>query len=217
MHHFNVFYDMLCHRYLSLNQLHPDAHTYEQLLTKAKEETICKWLKYMGMTGCPVSKESLHVKVGSISTVLQKKLQQTGKQHILSRTWIYKFLAWNPDLQLRRPTGLDPKHTQNFNCSVVMCHFQILNAFLKQPEIPWENIYNMDKKGIQLGSGRKLDNTKFLYSWDQHNWVKLQSADLELVTKIECVSANRLVLNLGIIFCGKNVLHDEYFEQDRIL
>jgi hypothetical protein len=100
---------------------------------------------------------------------------------------------------------------------VVERHFQLLGDFLKKHEITWENVYNMDEKGIQLGGGRKLDNTKYLYSRDQRNRVKLQSANLELVTMIECVGADRSILKPGFVFCGKHVLHDEYFEEDGIL
>ena len=75
----------------------------------------------------------------------------------------------------------------------------------------------MDEKGIQLGGGRKLDNTKFLYSRAQCNHVKLQNADLELVTTIECVGADRSILKPGFVFCGKHVLYDGYFEEEGIL
>jgi hypothetical protein len=112
VHHFGVPYDTLRCQYLRLNQSRSDAHIHEQLLTKAEEETICKWLKYMGMTSHPISKETLHVKVGNISTVLQEKCQQTGELQIPSRKWIYKFLDRQPDLQLKRPTSLDPKRTE---------------------------------------------------------------------------------------------------------
>ena len=75
----------------------------------------------------------------------------------------------------------------------------------------------MDEKGIQLGGGRKLDNTRFLYARAQRNHVKLQSADLELVTTIECVGSDGSILKPGFIFCGKHTLHDGYFEEEGIL
>ena len=59
--------------------------------------------------------------------------------------------------------GLKLKPTQSFNCPVVTCHFQLLGDFLSLHNIPWENIYNMDEKGIQVGCGGK-DNTKYLYA-----------------------------------------------------
>ena len=75
----------------------------------------------------------------------------------------------------------------------------------------------MDEKGIQLGGGRKLDNTRYLYSREQRNRVKLQSPDLELVTTIECIGADGSILKPGFVFCGKQVLHDEYFDEEGVL
>jgi hypothetical protein len=183
----------------------------------AEEETVCTWIKYMGMTGHPIAKELLHVKIADISALLQEKQTLTGKCHLPSRNWIYFFLAQHPKLELKRPTGLNPKCTQCFNPTVVKQHFQLLGDFLTQHNIPWENVYNMDEKGIQLGGSRKLDNTRYLYFQNQQNRVKLQSADLELVMTIECIAADGFILKPGFVFCGKHTLHDGYFEEEGIL
>ena len=89
--------------------------------------------------------------------------------------------------------------------------------FLTDYDIPWDHIYNMDKKGIQLSRGRKMDNTKFLYSQAQNTRVVIQSASLELVTVIECIGALGSHLKSVFIFCGKNVLQDGYFEEEGVL
>ncbi|EDR03047.1 uncharacterized protein LACBIDRAFT_307607 [Laccaria bicolor S238N-H82] len=49
--------------------------------------------------------------------------------------------------------GLDPKRAQAFNYTALNDHFVKLEKVIKDNDIPWENIYNMDKKGIQLGGG----------------------------------------------------------------
>jgi hypothetical protein len=215
--HFKVSYPTLRRRHLGLTLSRSEAHIDQQLLTDVEEKVVCKWAKYMGMTGHPISKDSLRVKVGDISSVLQEKRRQTGIQHLPARNWVYDFLARNAELKLKRPSGLDPKRAQNFNPTVVKRHFELLREFLNAHDIPWENVYNMDEKGIQLGGGRKLDSTKFLYNRGQRNHVKLQSADLELVTTIECIGADGSLLMPGFVFCGKQVLHDEYFEDEGVL
>jgi hypothetical protein len=48
-------------------------HINQQLLNKVEEETICKWVRYMGMTGHPFSKESLRAKVAEISSIIREK------------------------------------------------------------------------------------------------------------------------------------------------
>jgi hypothetical protein len=37
----------------------------------------------------------------------------------------------------------------------VNAYFEQLQKVLDEHEIPWENLYNMDEIGIQLGGGRK--------------------------------------------------------------
>jgi uncharacterized protein (DUF111 family) len=34
-------------------------------------------------------------------------------------------------------------------------YFQKLKAIIEEKKIPWHDVYNMDKKGIQLGGRRK--------------------------------------------------------------
>ena len=105
----------------------------------------------------------------------------------------------------------------NFNPNVVGRHFQILGELLKQFDVPLENMYNMDEKGIQLGGGWKLDGTWYLYVKDQGICLKTQNSNLELVTTIKCVAANGSNIKPGFVFSGKNTLHKEYFEEDGIM
>ena len=104
-----------------------------------------------------------------------------------------------------------------FNFTVINHHFKLLDDFLKVHDIPWENVYNMDRKGIQLGEGRKGDNTKYLYAQSLRVQVKIQCANLELVTIIECVCTDGLNLWPGTMFSEKDVLREEYFEEKDIL
>jgi hypothetical protein len=68
--HFNVPYGTLRRRHLELAEPRSKAHIKEQLLMVAEEQTVCKWVKYMGLTGHPISKEALRVKVAEVSFIL---------------------------------------------------------------------------------------------------------------------------------------------------
>lgn len=116
------------------------------------------------MTGHPLSKRNLRAKVSELSEKLKAKKKLSGKDKGPSKTWVKDFLACHPELKLGCPTGIDPKWMQMFNYTTVNHHFKLLDDFLKSENIPWDNVYNMDKKGIQLGGGRKCDNTKYLFS-----------------------------------------------------
>ena len=53
-----------------------------------------------------------------------------------------------PELVLGRPSSLNPKHARTFNSTTVEHHFELLENFIQKHDIPWENVYNMDEKGI---------------------------------------------------------------------
>ncbi|KAJ3989521.1 hypothetical protein F5890DRAFT_1400939, partial [Lentinula detonsa] len=59
---------------------------------------------------------------------------------------------------------------------------------LTKHNIPWENIYNMDEKGVQLGGGQKNSGWKYFFSrevtkrYRQHSLgVEITSADRKTV------------------------------------
>jgi hypothetical protein len=189
----------------------------KQLLNEVQEQTLCKWIRYMGRIGYPLSKHNLCAKVADLSSLLQERMKKEGKKLLPSRNWVNKFLSWHPDIMLKRLTGVDAQCARSFNPVVIARHFQLLADTMKKVDAPWENVYNMDKKGIQVGRGRKLDNTKFLYTEGQCVCMKVQNANLELITAIECVAVDGSNLKPGFIFSGKNVLHEGYFEEDSML
>jgi hypothetical protein len=133
-------------------------------------------------------------------TIAPKVFDLCGKHP--SKGWVSRFLGRHHDLVLGRPSGLDPKRAQAFNFTTCDHHFKLLGAFLAEHNVPWENVYNMDEKGIQLGGGRKGNREKLFFSQDQKARLKIQSANLELVTVIECISADGSSTPPGFVFPG---------------
>jgi len=66
--------------------------------------------------------------------------------------------------------------------------------------IPAENIYNMDKKGIQLGIGQKV---KAFIDHDQKDVYSVKDNNHELITVIKMVSADGSCLQPSVIYQGK--------------
>ncbi|THU89461.1 hypothetical protein K435DRAFT_821393 [Dendrothele bispora CBS 962.96] len=69
-------------------------------------------------------------------------------------------------------------------------HFSLLKSTMEEKDIPWDNIYNMDKKGIQLRGGQKGAQIKYFFNVDDKMMYRLQSDDLEVMTIIDCVCAD---------------------------
>jgi hypothetical protein len=81
-----------------------------------------------------------------------------------------------------------------------MEYFEILQKIIEDNQIPPENIYNMDEKGIQMGVGKR---TLVLVDWDQKTVQQVEDGNRKLVTVIKCVSADGSVLHPSVIYKGK--------------
>ena len=167
-----------------------EARAKQQLLTPAQEDALLEWIQFLGVTGRPLSKH----------TICPYVYDLCGR-YLLSK-WLMQFLKRHSDIKLRWPSGLDLKRAQAFNYTAVKDFFEMLQVTLIKHDIPWENVYNMDEKGIQLGGGQKSDGWKFFFSCDDCQRYQIKGGSLELVTVIECVCADGTDLLPGFIFSG---------------
>jgi len=85
---------------------------------------------------------------------------------------------------------LDPKRAQAFTTETIDHFFDLLDEVIFTYDIPTENIYNTDEKGVQLGGGRRASTTQRIFHKDDKNRYILKEDSLLLVTIIEAVSAD---------------------------
>jgi hypothetical protein len=130
-----------------------------------------------------------------------------------SRNWVYSFLKRHPSVGFSTSSGLDPKRAKAFNEPVVGRFFDKLAELVEKHDIPIENVYNMDEKGVQRGGGKKASRRKYLYSRKQKAKYKHRSANLELITIIEAVCADGTKLKPGFVFSG-TARCPEWFDYD---
>lgn len=83
-----------------------------------------------------------------------------------------------------------------------------------------KNIYNYDEKGNQIGGGRKrMGKRYYIPRWARAKY-KQRDDNLEIVTVIECCSADGVLLKPHFIFHGGKHTEDgaiyeyEWFEED---
>lgn len=96
-------------------------------------------------------------------------------------------------------TGLEQCRARALNEHVVREYFNILNELITKYNIPPENIYNMDEKGILLGVGKR---TAAFVDRDQKTLYQVEDGNRELVTVIECISADGEALTPCVIYKG---------------
>jgi hypothetical protein len=85
------------------------------------------------------------------------------------------------------------------NPTTVAAFFDILKEVLHKYNIPVENIYNMDEKGVQLGVGQWV---YALVQRSQETVNQIEDRNRELVTIIEAVCADGSVIPLSVVFKG---------------
>ncbi|KAH7098606.1 hypothetical protein BKA62DRAFT_622375 [Auriculariales sp. MPI-PUGE-AT-0066] len=157
------------------------AHANQQILSPLEERALVDWAIWNAAFGRPFDKNTARHRVYIMTSGAKKPGQK----------WFNKFLArHNTELKLCRAYGLDPKRAKNFTKEAVLTHFRNLAYITNKYNIPPENWYNSDEKGVQMGGGRNSDPRKFIFSKADLRKYWLKSDNLELVTIIETTCAD---------------------------
>lgn len=108
-------------------------------------------------------------------------------------------MACHLDLKMRWSWSLEKCCANNANPATISRFYDIYEEVVKEYNIPTENIYNMDEKGIQLGVGKRVAS---IIDHDQKEVYNIEDGNRELVTVIETVCADGNALPPSVIFRG---------------
>lgn len=78
----------------------------------------------------------------------------------------------------------------------------MIEQIITEYNIPPENIYNMDEKGVQLGVGGSVAG---IVDRDMRTVYNIENGNREHVTIIETICADGSVLPPSVIFQGKRI------------
>jgi hypothetical protein len=121
-----------------------EAHEDEQLLSVAEEEVLMKWIKVQGQCGVPMTYTTVAQYAGEIAEMA------------IGGSWLKCFFHhYHPDLKVKMTVPLEKACAKALNRTAVNKFYGILEGIIKEYSILPKNIYNMDKKGIQLGIGAR--------------------------------------------------------------
>lgn len=166
-----------------------ESHASQQKLSPSQEAVLTEWIKVLGRRGIPLTYQAIAEYAAKI--VCEPVLVN----------WARSFKKRHPDLKARWSTGLESCCAQCLNRPLVNEYFDILEEVITEYNIPVENIYNMDEKGIQMGIGKR---TMVLVDRDQKGAAyHIEDGNWELVTVIETVCADGTALHPSVIFKGK--------------
>jgi hypothetical protein len=164
-----------------------EAHLHERALSFGEEDALVKWVSEMGRRGIP-----LHA-----TAVAQHASVISGR--VMGERWVYRFRARHPELKVKWSTGLEQCRAQSLNSTAVSGFYDNLEDLVEKYNIPEENIYNMDEKGIQLGMGKRV---LAFVDRDQKTVHQVEDGNRELVTVIECVCADGTAIPPSVVFKG---------------
>lgn len=130
------------------------ASAKRQLLTPEQEQSLVEWIKHQASMGLLLDRKELDAQASILA----------GRQ--VGPSWNKRFMKHHPDLLAVKGAQLDPKHAKNFHETVINHYFDMLEALHAHfPDcILAKHIWNMDKKGLQLGGGQKNLDKKFFHA-----------------------------------------------------
>jgi hypothetical protein len=119
--------------------------------------------------------------------------------HTIGESWVRHFKAHHPELKVKWSSTLEKCQAASLNPTLVSEYYDILEDTIKSYNIPAENIYNMDEKGIQLGIGQRV---KAFIDCDQTDVYSVEDGNCELVTMVETISADGWSMHPSTIYQG---------------
>jgi hypothetical protein len=163
------------------------AHEDERKLSVGCEHALVEWVAEMGRRYMPLHASAVAAHASLIS----------GEP--VGESWVHRFRSRHPELKVRWATGLEKCRAQALNRAAVDGFRDTLEELLERYNIqPW-NLYNMDEKGIQLGMGQRV---RAFVDRDQKCVFQVEDGDRELVTIIECISADGHAIRPSVVFKG---------------
>jgi hypothetical protein len=103
------------------------------------------------------------------------------------KNWPQGFYKRHPELKSKRMRALDLRRHDHNIYDKILQWFAVIGRELKGPTIHAENIYNIDKTGVQLSI---LNSMKMLVSRNDLSNGRGAGVQRTLITAIECISAN---------------------------
>jgi hypothetical protein len=177
------------------------AHESEQILSKAEERTLVRWITRLTTTGFPAS-PTLVVQMAEEIRRGRVQLSKVAPSNTrpIGHNWLDRFKARNPEIKGVWTRQLESARFIAANYDGIKRWFDAVTELWLQHQYPPENIYNMDESGFAVGesqSSRALINIR-----EGSNW-KVVSGRQEWITAIECISAAGNLLPPLIIFKAK--------------
>lgn len=179
------------------------AHQHQQRLSQAQEEHLTQWILAQEALGYAPTHEQIRLFVTKI-------LELGGDTKPLGKRWMDQFFQRNPAIRTKRGKRIECQRLNGASNENIRAFFKLL-ASPSIKRIPAKHRWNMDETGIMEGFGIN----GLVVGAAQQRAVYTKSPQTRCWTSIvECVSAEGEQLDPLIIFRGKHVQQQWFFEED---
>jgi len=175
----------------------------QQILTIPEEKTLERWLLHLTETGYPAR----HPMVIKLAEEI-RKLRLVGINYDTSQlvtyppigqSWSQRFIRRHPNLETRILKQIEASRIKDVTKERIDMYFDELEEAIKKHGIEWENVYNFDETGFQIGT---MESGHVIIDKNARIKYQRQPGRQEWVTCIECICADGTALDPLIIFKG---------------
>jgi hypothetical protein len=180
------------------------AHEAEQILSKAEEKELVRWITRLTITGYPPRHSTLREMAEEVQKRRVKQINDPSMQLVnyppIGQQWIPRFLIRHPELTSIITRRIDAPRIKDTSPEAMWRWFNELDRVIKEFEIKWENIYNMDESGFSIG---EIEATKRVINAKIREQFQAKPGRQEWVTSVECICADGTAISPLIIFRAK--------------
>jgi hypothetical protein len=193
---FGIARSVLCNRASGKTQNTQVAHENQQKLPPGTERALEKWCQDLDDRGFPPRMDLLQGMANSLAT-LRAKEEEDPSIAYLGKNWIKRFLSRHPSIGARYSGQIDRQRAHASNLNTLRDYFRKLQLVLRKYKIEAKDTYNMDEKGFILGFSAR---SRVICRSYRRNPLVTQDGSRELLTVLECVSADCFVLPAFIVY-----------------
>jgi Tc5 transposase DNA-binding domain len=184
------------------------AHEDQQLLIRAEERALVKWLTHLTASGYPARHFFLRKMAEGLQTMRLAKINDASEELIsyppIGKNWSTRFLRCHPQLKTMIAHAIEASRIKEVTRPAIVECFEVFIKLIHENEIKPENIYNMDETGFPLGT---IQKAQVIVDSSIRMKYQSQPGRQEWITAVEYVSADGTSIPPLIIFKGETLMN----------
>ena len=174
-----------------------------QLLAKAEEDALVRWILDVSKAGYPPRKPQVREIAEQIRRERVSKINDASITLVeyppIGDQWVDRFIQRHPSLQTAYARRIDASRIKETTVDAVMRWLNTVRETIEQYDVAAKDIYNMDESGFAIGS---TQGACVVIDSRIRSQFQARPGRQEWVTVIECICGDGSVINPLVIFCG---------------